>query len=193
MESWAILPDASIRAQGPNSAAFLELGYDSFRGAAQYLHQLPYGRNADRADYRLVLHEKRGTCSTKHALLAGVALEQGLPVSLMIGIYDMNDANTPGVGNVLAAHELESIPEAHCYLSYAGRLVDITRSDATPKSPIAHFHNEWTIEPFQIGAHKLALHQQYLRDWLSEHRHPKLTFEALWSIREECIQALSAT
>jgi hypothetical protein len=40
-------------------------------------HELRYGRNADRADFRLVLSEGRGICSTKHALLAAVAFEQG--------------------------------------------------------------------------------------------------------------------
>ena len=193
MESWISLPETPLSALGPDSEAFRKIGCGSYRGAARYLHELPYGRNSDRADFRLVLAERRGTCSTKHALLAAVALEQNLPVSLTIGIYDMAEANTPGVGRVLAAHGLESIPEAHCYLAYSSRRVDITRSGVSPQTSIAHFHKEWAIEPPQIGAHKIALHQQYLREWLRERRDLSVTVEEIWRIREACILALGAS
>ena len=192
MESWSVLPEKSLAAAGPDSESFLRLGINSFRNAARHLNEIPYGRNADRANYRLVLAEHRGTCSTKHALLAAVALEQGLPVSLTIGIYDMSEANTPGVGRVLAAHGLVSLPEAHCYLSYAGQRVDVTRSGISPQEMIARFHDEWTIEPSQIGTHKIALHQQFLRGWLTTERQLALSCEQLWHIREECILALGA-
>jgi len=192
MESWPILPDAPLDTGGPDSEAFLRVGCGSYRSAARYLHQLPYGRNAERADFRLVLAERRGTCSTKQALLAAVALEQKLPVSLTIGIYDMAEANTPGVGSVLSARGLESIPEAHCYLRYAGRRVDITRSGVSPHAPIDYLHQEWTIEPAQIGEHKVALHQQYLHGWLRERPALRFSFEEIWRIREACIAALGA-
>jgi hypothetical protein len=192
MESWPILPEAPLDPGGPCSEAFLRIGCSSYRSAARYLHELPYGRNSDRADFRLVLPEHRGTCSTKHALLAAVALEQSLPITLTIGIYDMTEANTPGVGRVLAQHGIDRIPEAHCYLRHAGHRVDITRSGVAPRASIASFHPEWVIEPSQIGAHKVALHQQYLRGWLRERQHLALPFEELWRIREACILAMSA-
>jgi hypothetical protein len=192
MESWPILPETPLDASGPHSEAFLRIGCGSYRSAARHLHELPYGRNSDRGDFRLVLSEQRGTCSTKHALLAAVALEQRLPVFLTVGIYDMSEANTPGVGRVLSAHGLGSIPEAHCHLTHAARRIDITRSGIAPKLPIAHFHEEWSIAPSQIGAHKLALHQQHLRRWLCERPDLSFSFEELWRIREACILALGA-
>jgi hypothetical protein len=163
MESWPSLPDAALDASGPHSEAFLRIGCGSYRSAARYLHELPYGRNSDRSEFRLVLSERRGTCSTKHALLAAVALEQGLPVSIVIGIYDMT-----------------------------GRRVDITRSGIAARAPIARFHREWSIEPEEIGAHKLALHRQYLLGWLRERRDLRFSLEELWRIREACILALAA-
>jgi len=193
MESWLFLPEVPIVATGPDSEAFLRIGCASYRDAARFLHELPYGRNSDRADFRLVLAERRGTCSTKHALLAAVALDQKLPVSLTIGIYDMAESNTPGVGSVLASHGLASLPEAHCYLRYAGRRVDITRSGVVPRAPIERFDPEWTIEPAQIGAHKVALHQQHLRGWLRERPALRFSFEEIWRIREACIRALGAS
>lgn len=70
--------------------------------------------------------------------------------------------------------------------------MDITRSGISPQVPIVHIHGEWSIEPAQIGAHKLALHQQYLRGWLRESRELSFSFEELWRIREACIRALGA-
>src|SRR5262245_37335349 len=104
MESWQALPEHPLAVAGPESEAFLRAGCKTYRSAARTLHALPYGRNSDREDFRLVLIEQRGTCSTKHALLAALALEQQLDVALTIGIYDMSERNTPGVGRVLAAH-----------------------------------------------------------------------------------------
>jgi hypothetical protein len=191
METWQILPEAPLRNPGSDSEALREVGCDTFRSAARYLHELPYGRNSDRSDYRLVLREGRGTCSTKHALLAAVAREQELPVALTIGIYDLCESNTPGVGRILAAHDLVSIPEAHCYLTYEGRRVDVTRSGVTPSASISRFHREWTIGPAQIGEHKVRLHKSYLRQWLAQHREISFGEEELWRIREACILALS--
>jgi len=191
MESWPVLPAAPLAATGPHPEALQRAGCESYRSAARYLHELPYGRNSDRADFRLVLSEKRGTCSTKHALLAAVAREQGLSVQLAIGIYDMTEANTPGVGRILAAHGLASLPEAHCYLRYAGHRVDVTRSHIFPQAPIV-IHEEWSIEPEQIGAHKVALHREHLRAWLREHGELHLSLEEIWRIRESCILALGS-
>jgi hypothetical protein len=36
-------------------------------------------------------------------------------VQLTVGIYEISEENTPGVGTVLNAASLTSIPEAHCY------------------------------------------------------------------------------
>jgi len=113
LHSWTALPDSALAAVGSLHEPFALAGCATFRGAAKHVHALPHGRNSDRADWRLVLEEARGTCSTKHALLAALAREQHVPVSLMIGIFDMSEANTPGVGSVLSAHALASLPEAH--------------------------------------------------------------------------------
>jgi len=190
LHSWSILPDPPLYQRGPDSEALIRVGCDTYQAAARYLHELPYGRNSDRSDYRLVLPESRGTCSTKHALLGAVATEQGILVTLTIGIYYMTEANTPGVGRVLAAHGLGGIPEAHCYLTHHGRRVDITRSDVSPESAIEQFEREWTITPAQIGEHKVRLHQAYLEKWLSQRQDLRLTTHELWKIREDCIAAL---
>jgi hypothetical protein len=169
----------------------MDAGCASLRDAGRWLHALAYGRNADRSDWRTVVPERRGTCSTKHALLAAAAAELGLDAQLTVGVYAMSEANTPGVGAVLAAHGLDAIPEAHCYLVVEGRRVDVTRSGTTPAEPIAGFEAEWPIAPDQIGDHKVALHRRFLSDWLARPGAPALDLAALWAIREACIRALA--
>ena len=192
MESWPALPESSLAGLGSHSKALLDAGCTTYREAARFVHELPYGRNSDRSDYRRVLIEGLGTCSTKHALLAAVAREEGLIVDLTLGIYEMTEANTPGVGGVLSAHGLSSIPEAHCYLRYRGQRIDITRSGESPLETIATIQQETSISPDQIGEYKLDFHKRFLKSWLAEHPHLHFTPEELWSIREECILALSA-
>jgi hypothetical protein len=180
------LPNFSLRGGAGPSARFLDLGLRDYHAAARHVHRLPYGRNSDRADFGLVLEEGRGTCSTKHALLAALAREHGLPVQLRLGIYEMNGRNTPGVARVLARYGLDHVPEAHCYLAYRGVRVDLTGVAAT--GPIEDFLYEETIEPTGIGDYKIVVHRRFVRGWAAERG---LGSERAWRAREACIAALS--
>src|SRR5687768_10106901 len=111
------LPDFPLISAGPATQGCRERGMSSYHEVARWVVQLPYGRGADREDLA-IFHEGRGTCSTKHALLARLAREHGVDVELVLGIYLMDGRNTPGVGGVLAAHGLRAIPEAHCVLRW---------------------------------------------------------------------------
>ena len=190
MQSWQALPAAVLKESGEIGVAFTALGLMDYRAAARYIGELPYGRNADRADFRRVLAEQRGTCSTKHALLAALAAEQHLPVGLFLGLYAMTERNTPGVGAVLSRYGLDCIPEAHCYLIYSGERIDVTRVLVSAEEPIAEFLHEEQIRPEQIGAYKVELHQCFLRRW-SAGLHLALSWEQVWQIREACIAALA--
>ena len=191
MRTWDALPAKQFDAAGEVSGEFRALGIDDYQAAARFIHQLPYGRNADRANFRLVLPERRGTCSTKHALLAALALEQRLPVHLTLGIYEMTERNTPGVGTVLSKHGLAFVPEAHCYLTYNGVRIDVTRDAVSPAEPITRFLHEETITPAQIGDYKVSMHRGWIRDWVARAM-PHRNWEEIWKIREECIAALTA-
>src|SRR5713101_3545541 len=187
MRSWDALPDVRLEPAGPLTAEITARGVTDFRAAARYLQSLPYGRTANRADFSAVLREGRGTCSTKHALLAALAQEHELAVGLTLGIYEMHERNTPGVGTVLARYALASIPEAHCYLTFEGMRIDVTRSGADPTESIARFLHE------EIGEYKVTRHRQFMRTWVADH--PGIVrgrnFEDVWRIREECIAALA--
>jgi hypothetical protein len=193
MRSWDALPNVSLKPAGPLTAEIMACGITDFRAAGRYLQALPYGRTVNRADFRAVLREGKGTCSTKHAFLAALAYEQKLAVVLTLGIYEMHERNTPGVGAILARYGLTCLPEAHCYLTYAGMRIDTTRSGMVPVEPITRFLHEEAIVPEQIGDYQVTLHQHYMRDWVINHTDTvgSRSFADVWQIREECIAALA--
>jgi hypothetical protein len=87
---------------------------------------------------------------------------------------------------------LPFLPEAHCYLTYRGERIDITRSGVEPTEPITQFLAEETITPEQIGDYKVQWHQYFLREWVARAAGvAQRSFEETWAIREACIAALS--
>src|SRR5215468_8437573 len=163
-DALALLPSVPLAGDGHVTRLFKDGGLGDLAAAARHLQRLPYGRIAHRDEPWRVLSEGRGTCSTKHALLAALCAEQGVPAQLTLGIYEMSERNTPGVGAVLSRHGLASIPEAHCYLSWRGERIDVTGIPPGAE-PIARFLHEEPIAIEQIGAYKAAVHQQFLRGW----------------------------
>jgi hypothetical protein len=193
LHSWISLDPVNFRIAGPITAAFLLMGKRDLRAAGQHVRGLPYSRNSRPDDPLIVLAEGRGTCSTKHALLRRLAIEQELDIALVLGIYEMSEQNTPGVGNVLNQHGLASLPEAHCYLYAAGNRIDVTRAtNWAPTHAISHFLHEETIDPTQITGYKTALHKRFLSTWIADHDGlGGRSLEDIWAIREECIASLS--
>lgn len=185
------LPDVPIRPAGSVSRGFRARGVTTVHGAARYVRDLPYGRPDDRTEPLAVLDEGVGTCSTKHALLSRLCDEQGLEtVRLTLGIYEMRERNTPGVGDVLAAHGLTTLPEAHCYLRHDDARFDFTGA-AGDGAPIERFLHEEPIRPEQIASYKSARHREFLATW-ADRRDLERTVEELWTIREACIERLAA-
>lgn len=186
------LPDKKISIQGEISRQFIEYDIKHFYQAIYFLHQLPYGRTSDRANYHLVLPEQRGACSTKHALLAALAEELNLPIQLGLGIFLMNVNNTPKIRNILKKHQLVEIPEAHCFLQYQNHKFDITFPEMREYSVKVQFIKEMFIKPSDIGDFKINWHKQAIQEWLMSENLPN-SLEEIWSIRELCIKILSSS
>lgn len=185
--SIALLPDFPLQHHSFTAQQFLALGIHTYRDAAYYVHSLPYRRNSNRGDFTLVLNERHGTCSTKHALLVQIAHDHDQPVDLLLGMYEMNEDNTPGVGAVLQRYGIDALPEAHCCLLYKKEHIDITRQHESPARTI-HFLVQEVIQPSQIGEYKVSRHHSFLLQWCAA---TGLNFESVWNIREECIATLS--
>src|SRR5688572_23514874 len=109
--------DFPISGAGPLSQAVRSRGYREFADVADAVRLMPYGRVRNSDDVLAVIEEGKGTCSSKHRFLAALAHECGhAEVQLVLGLYEMSEQNTPGVGNVLRVEGLTVMPEAHCYL-----------------------------------------------------------------------------
>ena len=186
-----MLPTTPLHPAGPLSQALLGKNIANFKAAADFICQLPYGRNSNREEALLLLSENCGTCSSKHAFLKQLAIEQNLDaVELILCLYLMNASNTPGIGNHLDKHQLRAIPEAHCYLRVGGQRYDFTRPGASVEPIEEAILEETPILPHQVGDFKPKYHREFMERWRVREGIP-YSLEELWSIRESCIQSLS--
>lgn len=182
-----------------------DLGITNWNELTKYIQNLPYGRNANRHDFTLILTEQKGTCSSKHAFLKKIAdLNEIENVKLYIGIYKMNPSNTPKIGNILSKNEfgyqLEYIPEAHCYLKINGIEQDFTSNTSDFENlrneTLNDILEEIEIEAHQVNEFKVNYHQEFLRKWIKKQNETSdfaINFDTLWQLREQCIAALTVT
>lgn len=167
------------------------VGIEDWQTLVEFVKNLPYGRNQNRTDLSLVISEKKGSCSSKHALLKKVADMNNVPdIKLMLGIYKMNNQNTPKIGDVLVKNGLDFMPEAHCYLSINGVRTDVTTALSEFKNLENDILQEITIEASQVADFKAQYHQDFLKKWIATNQIHK-SFDEIWNIREACITNLS--
>lgn len=179
----------TLACAGPVVTQVRELGFEGFASLAGHIRQIPYGRTSSHEDPLAVLTENRGTCSSKHWLLGLVAEECGrADVKLMVGIYAMWEANTPGVGAILEPAGVASIPEAHCYLKADSQRLDFTGLAEGVASPFDALLSEHSVLPADLREEKTRLHKEAIGRWA---KHRAWEYEQAWSLREACIQALT--
>ncbi|MCK7515680.1 MAG: hypothetical protein MZV70_74685 [Desulfobacterales bacterium] len=88
----------------------------------------------------ILFKEKMGTCTTKHAVIATLAAELGLPITRGVGIYAMTEAIVTGTDKILAEYGLPYVPMIHCFLEYGNYRVDLTEGNRNGKNrPIDDF------------------------------------------------------
>ena len=166
-------------------------GLNSWNELTNFVKELPYGRNKNRNDLKLVLTEKKGSCSSKHALLKTIADLNSVPhIKLILGIYKMAQINTPKIGNVLSENNIDFIPEAHCYLKVGEQRLDLTDKNSDIKKIETDIIQEIEIEPEQIAKFKVDYHKAFIKNWIIENN-IALDFNQIWHIRETCIENLS--
>lgn len=169
----------------------LNLTKIEFLKLVKEVNDLPYGRNSDRANFRLIESEGRGTCSTKHAFLKFKAEENKLKdVDLVLCLFKMNGENTPEIGKFLKEKKLDYIPEAHCFIRVEGKVFDISFPKSSTLKIAEDLIRSENIQAFQIGDYKLDFHKKYLSQWLKS-AGLDYSFEEIWEIREACIKLLS--
>ncbi|MEP7196103.1 MAG: hypothetical protein ABI851_06245 [Saprospiraceae bacterium] len=170
------------------SKEFLKRNIFDFNAALSFIRHLPYGRNADKKNLETVFTDECGTCSTKHALLKRLAIENSISeVRLFVGLFRMNAENTPQIESTLKKANLDYIPEAHCFLKINEDRIDVTKSNSKPDDFVTDLTDEIEILPEYISEYKNEYHKTYLQNWLIANQEIKLSLDELWEIREQCI------
>lgn len=181
----------SLKNIKPLSKSCIALGLTDFVSVCSYVKKLPYGRNTNRANYASILKENKGTCSTKHAFLKEIAIENDAKhIRFCLCIYKMKEVNTKGVGEILVNYNLDYIPEAHTYLKFQNKILDFTRIEESQNSLKEVILFEEEILPKQIENYKLDFHKNYIKNWIIAKNIP-YSFTKIWRIREACISELS--
>lgn len=181
------LLDFEITGSGPLARLARSHAFSRFAQVAEAVLALPYGRTRATDDIGAVLKEQLGTCSSKHRFLAALAHECGrTDVQLMLGLYEMSEANTPGIGATLG--DFAAIPEAHCYLAHEGKRFDFTGLAEGAASPFESLIEERSVSPADLPAAKLAYHRRAIEEWAHSRG---LDPGVVWVVRERCIALLA--
>lgn len=173
------------------SQLFIDKGILDFHGACAYVQQLPYSRISDRSNLTLVLKEGKGTCSSKHGLLAKLAEEnEHFETELIAGIFLMSPETHPVLTDFFKDKPYSSLPEMHCYFRFEKQRFDFTSTDNRMPLIETKIIREQRIEPHQVGDWKVKIHQEYIKAWLLRNPQIEFTFEEIWQQREEMIRKI---
>jgi hypothetical protein len=149
MDSYDNLPDAEIKSRGEISKKFLELGIKSFKEACKYIHEIEYGYNSTYEDDLILFKENMGTCTTKHAIIAGLARELDIPLRKNVGVYKFTEEITTGAQEILEKYNIPYIPMVHCFLVYKQYRFDLTEENNNgKKTSIEDFIETREVDPF---------------------------------------------
>lgn len=192
MEKFTVLPDESLTEAGAMSRKFLELGVKSFHEACKYVHELPYGYNSDREDMMILFRENKGSCTTKHGVIAELAGELGLPVVKTIGIYPLDEEIVTGAGRILSKYSLAYLPLVHCFLESGDHRVDLTEGNDNGKNkPLEHFLYTEKVKPFISGRDEYLIYRRVLKeDILNREEMKGIDLRRILYAREEALALL---
>ncbi|AFR36604.1 hypothetical protein [Riemerella anatipestifer] len=172
------------------SDEFLKIGVEDFYGACLFVSSLDYKRNKNKTDISCIFYDNGGTCSTKHAVLRKLAIENGREeIKLMLGIFKMDANYALRIKEVLEKNKLNYIPEAHNYLKINDNCLDFTLENSDYSEVKNRLVFEIEIEYNQINDYRINIHKNFLKEWIKAEG-LDYSLDEVWKIREECIQAL---
>jgi hypothetical protein len=135
MDKYTVFPNPSISKKGIIPEKFISLKITNFSDACSYVHQLPYGYNSTTDDILILFKEGYGYCTTKHAVIATLAVELNIPIYKTVGIYAMNEEIVTGTNRILGKYHLPYLPMLHCFLVYNSYRIDLTEGNKNGKNP----------------------------------------------------------
>jgi len=165
MDSYNKIPNAEIKDKGEISKRFLELGITLFREACKYVHNIEYGYNSNYDDKMIFFKERKGTCTTKHAVITGLAEELNIPLYKYVGVYKFTEEISTGANKILEKYKLPYVPIVHCFLVYKDYRFDLTEGNCNGKNTtIEEFIHEEKVNPFISRKDEYLLFKRVLKE-----------------------------
>ena len=165
MDSINNLPDIEINHAGEISKKILELGIKSFKEACEYIHNMEYGYNTNSDDKMILFKENKGTCTTKHGIIAGLAEELNIPLFKHVGVYKFTEEISTGANEIIEKYKLPYIPMVHCFLVYKDFKFDLTEGNCNGKNTtIEDFIYEVKVNPFISRKEEYLLFKKVLKE-----------------------------
>jgi hypothetical protein len=167
MNSYDKLPDKEIKPLGVISKKFLELGIKSFKEACEYVHNVEYGYNTNYEDKLIFFKENKGSCTSKHATIAGLAEELGIPLYKEVCVYKFTEDITTGANEILKKYDIPYVPMVHCFLAYDKFRFDLTEGNYNGKKrPIDEYIHSERVDPFISRKDEYLLFKKILSEYV---------------------------
>ncbi len=192
MDPYDNLPDAELKPIGDLSKRFLDLGIISFKDACAYVHNIDYGYNSNYEDKMIFFEEKKGSCTTKHAVIAGLAQELNIPLYKHVCVYKFTEDITTGVQEILDKYEIPYVPMVHCFLVYENYQFDLTEGNYNgKKKPIDEYIHAEKVDPFISRKDEYLLFKKVLKEIILPSKEMEgIAEKTLLKAREESITLL---
>jgi hypothetical protein len=142
----------------------------------------------------ILFQEKMGTCTTKHAVIATLAAEIGLPITRGVGIYAMTEAIVTGTDKILTEYRLPYVPMIHCFLEYGNYRVDLTEGNHNGKNrPIDGFLFTDRVAASISAKDEYMIYRKALSEIILKHPDLKgVDIKRILHAREEGLKLLKA-
>jgi hypothetical protein len=194
MDSYTYLPDCEIIASGSMSNKFLEMGITTFKEACLHVHNLDYGYNSDKDNPMILFIEQKGSCTTKHGVIASLAKELDIPLYKKVGIYKLIEEILTGTNAILEKYNLPYVPMVHCFLIYKDYRFDLTEGNNNGKNiSIESFIHEEKVTPFIERKDEYRLFIKVLKDKILPSKEMKgIDRKTVLKGREEALKLLKS-
>ena len=165
MDSYELLPQLDITPSGEISTKFLSKGIKTFQEACNYVHNLDYGYNSDADDRWILFKEFKGSCTSKHGVIAGLAEELKVSLYKHVGIYKFTEKIVKGAQKIIDKYHIPYIPIVHCFLVHENHRFDLTEGNFNGKeSSIEEFIHEEQVDPFITRKDEYLLYRRVLEE-----------------------------
>ncbi len=140
----------------------------------------------------ILFKENKGTCTTKHAVIATLAQELDLPIVKSVGIYAMTEEIVTGTDKILTKYRLPYVPMIHCFLVYGEYRVDLSEGNNNGKNrPIEDFLFTEQVEPNISAKDEYLLYRRALKDHILKQKELKeVDIQQILHAREEGLKQL---